>query len=149
MQEDTRMQICKSCNKNKPIIEYHWRKDTKSNGGYRYVCKKCACERAGESYQRNKEKVKARCAKAAKERILERRKYIYNYLKSHPCVECGENDPRCLDFDHINPENKDLEISRAIWNNWSMKRLINEIEKCQILCSNCHRKRTAEQMGWY
>lgn len=142
-------QVCKRCNKKKNITEYHWRKDTKSNGGYRYVCKECACKRAKESYERNKEKVKKRCAEAAKTRILERRKYIYEYLSKHPCIKCGEDDPRCLDFDHIEPDNKDLAISRAIWNNWSMKRLNNEIEKCQILCANCHRKRTAEQMKWY
>lgn len=149
VEKEVRMQVCKACDENKSITEYHWRKDTKSNGGYRYVCKECACKRAKESYQRNKESAKARCAKAAKTRILERRKYVYNYLKSHSCIECGEDDPRCLDFDHIDQEDKDLAISRAIWNNWSMDRLINEINKCRILCSNCHRKRTADQLGWY
>lgn len=144
-----RIQRCKTCNETKGISEYHWRKDTKSNGGYRYVCKICACNKAKESYQRNKEKCKARCAKAAKARILERRKFVYNYLKERSCVQCGESDVRCLDFDHVDSKDKDLAISRAIWNNWSMNRLINEINKCQILCANCHRKKTSDQMGWY
>ena len=140
---------CNVCNTEKLLSEFHQRKNKKGDLTYCYVCKPCACQRARESYQRNKESAKARCAKAAKARILERRKYVYEYLRTHPCVECEESDPVVLEFDHIDREDKDTNICQAIWANWAMKRLNAEIAKCQVLCANCHRRRTAQQLGWY
>lgn len=71
------------------------------------------------------------------------------YLTDKSCQLCGESDPRVLDFDHLNPAQKSFGIARAIANclNWQM--ILAEIDKCRILCSNCHRKHTAEQQGWY
>ena len=141
---------CSRCQIIKPLTDFHKRKDLKKGGGgYRYVCKPCASERAKESYQRNKEKVIARSNIETKKRIKERREYVFLYLCSHPCVQCGANNPLLLEFDHIEREGKDLPISRAIYNNWSWKRLKDEISKCQVLCSNCHSIKTANENGSY
>jgi hypothetical protein len=56
------------------------------------------------------------------------------------CSECGENDINCLDFHHINPEEKDFTISFMLKSGYSIKRIQKEIEKCVVLCANCHRK---------
>lgn len=141
--------VCSACKEESPLSEFHQRKNKKGELVYRYVCKPCACERARQSYQRNKESAKARCAKAAKKRILERRRFVYEYLTKHPCVRCDEADPVVLEFDHIDRDTKDSPISQAIWANWSMKRLLAEIDKCQVLCANCHRRKTAQDLGWY
>lgn len=55
------------------------------------------------------------------------------------CTKCSESDPVCLDFHHRDPTQKVLEISLAIAS-WSIKRIQAEIDKCDLLCSNCHRK---------
>lgn len=144
---ETRM--CKKCQTDKCLSEYHFRKDVKSNGGYRYICKACACERAKQSYQDNKEKVKERSRRQGSIRILERRKYTYNYLLEHPCVQCGEKDPTVLEFDHIDPSTKSYTVGHMAWSNCAMKKLKDEIAKCQVLCANCHRRKTAKELGWY
>jgi len=80
---------------------------------------------------------------------LERRQFLYNYLSSHPCVGCGEDDPMVLEFDHIDPKEKYMAISAMVRDNHSIKSIEAEIAKCQVLCANCHRRRTAEQFDWY
>jgi len=68
--------------------------------------------------------------------------YLEAYLSNHPCVKCGETDPILLDFDHIDPHTKTRNISEYRHGTWSIKSLEKEIAKCQILCANCHRRKT-------
>ena len=70
--------------------------------------------------------------------VLRNRSYVDNYLKTHPCVDCGNTDIRVLEFDHVRGI-KEGHISHSVKNAWSMERLKNEIEKCEIRCCNCHR----------
>ena len=72
----------------------------------------------------------------------ERRKKIKEYIESKKkkCISCNESDVACLDFHHLNGEEKDNSLSYAIVNKWGIKRIDNEINKCVVLCSNCHRK---------
>ena len=71
---------------------------------------------------------------------------MWDYLKKHPCVDCGEKDPIVLEFDHL--KDKLIEVSRLVQYT-SMNKMQNEIEKCEIRCANCHRRKTAIQFGWY
>ena len=89
-----------------------------------------------------------RAKKSARRKVLrnDRRKWLYEYLLGHPCVDCGETDPVVLEFDHRRGD-KEIEISRAV-NNWSLPRLCEEITKCDVLCANCHARRTAVDHGW-
>jgi len=66
--------------------------------------------------------------------------WLREYKKQSICEKCGENHPACLEFHHVNPNNKEIEISRAVTNNWSINRLQIELGKCVCLCCNCHRK---------
>lgn len=76
--------------------------------------------------------------------VRNREKKIKNWLKEYKkslqCEECGENHPACLDFHHINPKEKRFAIGR-ISDYLCMNRLQDEIAKCRVLCSNCHRKK--------
>jgi hypothetical protein len=99
-------------------------------------------QRYGEQYR---ERAKIRRAKIKK--ILQTK--MLEYLHDKSCQFCGENDPRVLDFDHIDPKQKSIGIARAITNGIDWDRILKEIQKCRILCANCHRKHTAEQQGWY
>jgi len=56
------------------------------------------------------------------------------------CSRCPETFWACLEFHHLNPDKKDIALAQVIKRGWSKERIIREIEKCEILCSNCHRK---------
>lgn len=95
----------------------------------------------GDAYRDN-----ARERKAAIKR--DRQDKLYNYLSDKECEDCGINDIRCLEFDHINPKLKEFEIARAITTGYSWDKILKEINKCRLLCANCHKIITAEQQNW-
>lgn len=64
------------------------------------------------------------------------RDFVNSYKQQNPCCQCGESDIGCLDFHHDGE--KDINISRAVCD-WGINRLQKEIEKCKVLCANCHR----------
>lgn len=65
------------------------------------------------------------------------RDYMDNYKKLHPCIDCGEDDYRVLQFDHIDPLTKVNTITK-LGANSSLTAVIEEINKCQVRCANCH-----------
>lgn len=87
-------------------------------------------------YRRDKDKIRARL-NANKEA----NRKIVRCLKYAPCKDCGNRfDPVCMDFDHI--ESKSFSIAIVPRDSISLPRLLKEIEKCDLVCSNCHRLRT-------
>jgi hypothetical protein len=72
------------------------------------------------------------------------RAYVYKYLLRHPCVLCGETDPVVLDFDHLRDKVRDVTVLAHLS---GPANLIAEIDKCRVLCANCHRRHTAERAG--
>jgi hypothetical protein len=74
-------------------------------------------------------------------RRAQNRAWVYEYKQdSDGCSRCGENDPACLDFHHRDDTEKDMNISKMITYGFSKEKLRTEMEKCDILCANCHRK---------
>lgn len=64
------------------------------------------------------------------------------------CASCGSVER--LEFDHIDPATKQIDISTAIMVAcWSWVRLVAELDKCQLLCHDCHHSKTlaAEEYG--
>ena len=97
----------------------------------------------------SEEERKLRRAARQATRRQKARSHCHEYLKLHPCVDCGERDIRVLEFDHINPIEKSFSISRWCSDGGNIEPLIDEIKKCQIRCSNCHRIRTHEEGHYY
>ena len=96
-------------------------------------------------YEKHRDKAIAKAreySKIVRDRI---RAFITAYLKANPCVDCGETDPVVLEFDHL--KDKDFNISDAARKGVSMKKLKDEIAKCEVRCSNCHRRKTYERSG--
>lgn len=87
-------------------------------------------------YYRNKEKQKIYKQTRDKELRL-----WFKDFKSHlKCNRCPEDDYICLDFHHLNPNEKEINVTQTLANSWSKKRILKEIDKCEVICSNCHRK---------
>jgi hypothetical protein len=60
------------------------------------------------------------------------------------CSECGYNKcPEALDFHHVNPEDKDFALSGRLSKSWDVIEL--ELQKCKLLCANCHREEHWQQ----
>lgn len=77
-----------------------------------------------------------------RQKYTARRAFI-DALKAKPCVECGRSFPPCvMDFHHRNPNDKKLTIARAVVRFVNLDRILAEIAKCDLLCSNCHRIKT-------
>lgn len=76
---------------------------------------------------------------AARKKLL---KEEINALKSVPCMDCGiQYPPYVMDFDHRPGEEKVGAIAKMV-NNVQRAKIFVEIEKCDVVCSNCHRERT-------
>ena len=69
----------------------------------------------------------------------QKKAWVDNFRQDIGCGLCPERHPACLEFHHIDPKEKDVNVSYAI-SRWSIERLQAEIAKCVVLCSNCHRK---------
>ena len=65
---------------------------------------------------------------------------------SEGCLDCGEMDPIVLDLDHLDPSQKKYKISDLRKRKVSEQELIEELEKCEVVCANCHRIRTHNRL---
>lgn len=68
------------------------------------------------------------------------KKFLIQYmrqLKSNGCIVCGEKDQACLDFHHLH--NKSFTIGNQCKDK-GISSIKNEVDKCVVLCANCHRK---------
>ena len=62
-------------------------------------------------------------------------------LKSQcKCAKCGDDRGYVLEYHHINPEEKENTIARLTSNNYTLDKVYDEIQKCIVLCANCHRE---------
>lgn len=76
---------------------------------------------------------------------IQRTRWLIDYFAVHPCVDCGETDPIVLEFDH--QRDKRFDVAGGITGR-SWEEVLEEIEKCEVVCGNCHRRRTAKQFGF-
>tara|TARA_R110000850_G_scaffold111414_2_gene224857 strand:- start:3115 stop:3477 length:363 start_codon:yes stop_codon:yes gene_type:complete len=95
-------------------------------------------------YEANRERMKAK-AKARNIKQRERnRAYIKDIKENSSCIDCGESDNRVLDFDHVIGE-KIGDVSNMVNQCYCIESLQREVDKCEVRCSNCHRKVTHER----
>jgi hypothetical protein len=66
--------------------------------------------------------------------------WVTQYKKSKNCSKCEESRWYVLEFHHKDSEDKDKEIARLVSNGTSLERIISEIDKCELLCANCHKE---------
>ena len=123
------MKTCKHCHESKDIS--HFVKNGYSRKGtpmYKPICKECY-------------------PKVETDRF---REYVHEFYKTPgvhtwECSECGfEGHPVSFDCHHRDPSTKSFGLSEARRGSYSKKRILDELEKCELLCANCHRLEHAE-----
>lgn len=134
---------CSRCKKEKILDDFNFK--DKKRGLRQYQCRDCSRLYVRSHYERNKEYYLLKSKKRNKRLRDEIRTYIWNYLSVHPCVDCGEKDPIILEFDHISDK---IEAISNMGKNYTLERVKIEIDKCQVRCANCHRRKTAKERGW-
>ena len=73
--------------------------------------------------------------------------FLQQYKMEKCCSVCGYNEiPQALEFDHIDRSKKKFGMNKAYKYKWST--IMEELEKCVILCANCHRKKTVEDKDY-
>lgn len=127
------MKHCPRCDQDKELSEFAFR--NKAKGIRQPYCHACRKQAAKESYRNNKQAV----VDKVKQRNRDKRDWFQDIKSALKCCVCGEDDAACLDFHHLDPSCKDLELSAAIQTR-SKEAVIEEMNKCACLCANCHRK---------
>lgn len=133
---------CYRCIKIKQDHEFYSYKTQTNN-----ICKDCNKEYNSKYRLSNKAKYSKNDKKQRKKRYNRNKQYVVDYLLSHPCVDCGEDNPILLEFDHL--RDKQATITDLASNRSSIGRIQEEIDKCEVRCANCHRLKTAITCGWY
>lgn len=137
------MKKCFKCKQEKQIENFNFK--FKAKGIRQAQCKSCTRSNIREHYYKNREYYLAKARKRNHKMRTLVREYMWSFLAVHPCVDCGENDPIVLEFDHI--KEKTFTIS-SVGKSRPLEKVKGEIEKCEVRCANCHRRKTALQFGW-
>ena len=84
---------------------------------------------------------------AKRKRVIAARAMIEEQLRLYPCADCGIADSMVLEFDHIGVKRD--HITKLSWNGASERMLRDELSNCDVVCVNCHRRRTAHRGGFW
>lgn len=125
----SQIKFCSGCETDKPIEEF-----AKKGKRRQHHCKKCKNLYTKQHYQENRQYYIDKALKRTQEI-----KDLVADLKTK-CNRCPEKHPACLQFHHKDPTQKEFGISVAVKHAWSLKRIMAEIAKCEVLCANCHAK---------
>lgn len=128
------MKKCAKCKADKNESEFSF-KNKKKNILHSY-CKECKRELDNISYSENKNNRKEKIRKRANDSLINLRQYLNDLKKNKSCIKCGENRWWVLDFHHVN--DKEYQISQLV-KHGSLELLKKEVNKCVVLCANCHR----------
>jgi hypothetical protein len=126
----------------KPFADFN--RSSKSKDGYQPQCR--ACSKA--HYQANRSRYIAQIKVTNAARSQRAYRMLWGYLLEHPCVDCRENDPLVLDFDHVRGI-KIGNVKSMAADGRPLAVIKAEIAKCEIRCANCHRRKTSREASWF
>lgn len=143
--EPNGLRRCSRCRDFKPLAQFPFR-DIRA-GVRGHYCRHCQSTYRRGHYAAHKIDYITRAMTEAQLKREDSLLLLHEYLRVHPCVDCGETDIRVLEFDHTDPRSKTMAVTTMIGRRrWPT--IMSEIHKCDVRCANCHRKRTARQQGW-
>lgn len=137
------MKICTICKLEKENLDFNKNKGRKD--GLNNICKPCSKSRSKQYYSKNPVKHKLKVKERRKQLVVDNRKLMLDLLKEAKCKDCGNTDFRVFEFDHL--RDKKSNISEMLTFPWPS--ILEEIQKCEIVCANCHKLRTIKRSNSY
>lgn len=137
--------LCPGCNKEHPIGDFNWK--IKAKGKRQVRCRHCTRAQLQSHYLRHRKYYLAKARKRNAETAEVQRRLLLEYLSIRPCVDCGESDVVCLEFDHVRGRKQRTVATMIGHHSWAT--ILAELAKCDVRCANCHRRKTARAEGWY
>lgn len=129
---------CARCGEHQPLDAFNSSSSRKRSS----YCRPCQRESAKEHYRKNKARYIERARIRSQAEFKRRMEWLADYFRSHPCVDCGEADIFVLEFDHL--RDKSFNIGNRL-RDLNINAILDEIAKCEVVCGNCHRRRTARR----
>jgi hypothetical protein len=138
---------CFKCGLKKSLEGFYKRKSGNRAGEYYEKCKDCYKSRGRDYYHKNRER-QLSLSKQRKEKYIEERKGLLAKIKNRPCADCGKiYPPWVMDFDHREADLKIGTVSYLTFRKLlKFDKILEEIEKCDLVCANCHRERTYQRL---
>jgi hypothetical protein len=141
------LKTCSMCKESKSMDSF----STKVKNGltihyaYCYPCKNAYARKyykakGGETTKRRESRIQR-----IRELKASNRAFMVDFLSGKKCQDCDNGDIRVFEFHHLG--NKKFSISNSM--GMPLKTILKELDKCIILCANCHKKRTAKENNWY
>lgn len=135
------MKRCPACRETKPLSEFH--RNTLRRDGVQSICKMCRAALDRDRYARERD-VRSR---RNREFIRGRTEWLRSLKVGRPCTDCGKVfPPEAMQFDHLPGTLKQGDVSTLTGR--SMRGILQEIAKCELVCANCHVIRTFKRAGW-
>lgn len=132
------MKTCSKCNQNLSLSDFY--KNVSRKDGVSIYCKKCMNIINKGGYYNKWHERRKNIDKNHYQRIHKLREEIDEYKILIGCKNCGYNEHACvLDFHHLNEDDKFMTVAKMINNKRKNVLIQQEINKCTILCANCHR----------
>jgi hypothetical protein len=135
---------CCKCKEEKQLDDFSKSKNRKD--GRNSMCKSCMRKYDKERFENMDRGERDKRLNGCKKRAEEYHTKLYEILKDMKCMDCGNDNPVVLDFDHR--DNKEFNIGSSL-RRYKWNTIQNEIEKCDVRCANCHRIKTAKEFNYY
>lgn len=129
--------MCSKCQDELPLSAFN-----RNGDDWQYYCRDCFRQYFQARGRRHQDQVNA----GRRTRADAGRQHLLEVLRTRACEDCGEADPVVLEFDHLRDRIECL--SAMAGDGASIALLDAEIAKCEVVCANCHRMRTAKRAGW-
>lgn len=135
--DEKHLKRCSGCGEQEPLEAFNRR--TTAADGRQWNCRDCNRAWHEEHKAHHNRMIHARTARVREEHATK----ILAFLLNNPCVDCGENDPVVLEFDHLHDKVDAVSYLATSGSSWAT--IQAEIAKCEVVCANCHRRRTARR----
>ena len=143
--ELSKTKVCTKCKEELPATREYFSPARRGKHGLTQTCKPCSNARTKEWYE-NKDG-RSWHLKDQSQRRADLANWVDTF-KDVPCMDCGKYPPYVMDFDHLPQYEKYFPIGVLVNKRLSKETILEEIKKCEVVCSNCHRERTRSRGQW-
>ena len=135
------MKLCPACSLEKTVCEFN-----RKGGTLQSKCRSCQRAYHRLYYQRNKSRFITK-NRRNKNRQRKRLRAILWGVKQQPCQDCGGSfHPWVMELDHRDGSTKTAAVANLVSKGCTDVRLLEELNKCDVVCANCHRMRTYQRL---